>query len=139
MPTLLSGHLSPDTLAVPRERMLLVTAEEPQLGSPGPGAGRRPEHARRHDNEPVVLDHTSRTTGPPELVVHTTATTVGRLEAHRGTPDRPAPNCWPPAPREGLYPAGLSEADLSAVRDLVRDPGFHACSPVFSPIQGQRP
>ncbi|MFD0923137.1 AMP-binding protein [Saccharopolyspora rosea] len=45
-----------------------------------------PAPHRRHEDEPLVIDHTSGTTGVPKLVVHSTRTIIGelaRFEARR--------------------------------------------------------
>lgn len=42
-------------------------------GTPVPGP------RRRHDDEPLVINHTSGTTGVPKLVVHSTRTIIGKL------------------------------------------------------------
>ncbi|MFD0777111.1 hypothetical protein ACFQZ2_24520, partial [Streptomonospora algeriensis] len=41
--------------------------------------------------------------------------------------------------RRALITAGLTDAELSRVRDLLSHPDFCACSPVFYTIQGRRP
>jgi acyl-coenzyme A synthetase/AMP-(fatty) acid ligase len=38
-----------------------------------------PRPRRRHDDEPLVIHHTSGTTGVPKLVVHSTRTIIGKL------------------------------------------------------------
>lgn len=38
-----------------------------------------PSPYRRHDDEPLVVNHTSGTTGVPKLVVHSTRTIIGKL------------------------------------------------------------
>ncbi|MGP3924284.1 AMP-binding protein [Streptomyces sp. 8N616] len=38
-----------------------------------------PRPQRRHDDEPLVINHTSGTTGVPKLVVHSTRTIIGKL------------------------------------------------------------
>lgn len=40
---------------------------------------RGPGPRRRHDDEPLVVNHTSGTTGVPKLVVHSTRTIIGKL------------------------------------------------------------
>jgi acyl-coenzyme A synthetase/AMP-(fatty) acid ligase len=42
------------------------------------GAGAPPVH-RRHKDDPLVINHTSGTTGLPKLVVHSTRTIIGKL------------------------------------------------------------
>ncbi|WP_030608781.1 AMP-binding protein [Streptomyces sclerotialus] len=48
-------------------------ALESLQGHPAPGP------RRRHDDEPLVINHTSGTTGVPKLVVHSTRTIIGKL------------------------------------------------------------
>ncbi|MFJ6673510.1 class I adenylate-forming enzyme family protein [Actinosynnema sp. NPDC091369] len=99
VPALLSGHLPDDVLEILLKRLdpaVLVTDRVPpaglarrvlSLGEPAPGAltlddvrgARVPAPRRRHDDEPLVVNHTSGTTGVPKLVVHTTRTIVHRL------------------------------------------------------------
>jgi acyl-coenzyme A synthetase/AMP-(fatty) acid ligase len=99
VPALLSAHLSDDVLETLLERLepaVLVT-DRPvpahharrvlSLGVPGEGelaldavrGARAPAPRRRHDDDPLVVNHTSGTTGTPKLVVHTTSTIVNRL------------------------------------------------------------
>ncbi len=40
---------------------------------------RAPAPVRRHDDQPLVINHTSGTTGVPKLVVHSTRTIIGKL------------------------------------------------------------
>ncbi|MFE0458180.1 class I adenylate-forming enzyme family protein [Kitasatospora sp. NPDC058965] len=111
LPVLLSDHLAPDALAAllarVQPKVLLSDRYTLALGGvtkglrtvcldgPAPGAidaatlrGARavpPVHPRG-DDEPLVINHTSGTTGLPKLVVHTTASLVRKLtafEAHR--------------------------------------------------------
>ncbi|MFC3453811.1 class I adenylate-forming enzyme family protein [Amycolatopsis speibonae] len=96
VPAKLSGHLPDDTLDLLVKRLdaaLLVTDR------PSPRARRvlridefaaaaPPEPHRRHDDEPLVICHTSGTTGTPKLVVHTTRTIIDRLA-------RPEASRWP--------------------------------------------
>ncbi|ONI86793.1 long-chain acyl-CoA synthetase [Saccharothrix sp. ALI-22-I] len=99
VPALLSGHLSDDVLEILLKRLdpaVLVTDRVPPvglarrvlaLGSPVPGAltlddvrgSRAPAPRRRQNDAPLVVNHTSGTTGVPKLVVHTTRTIVHRL------------------------------------------------------------
>jgi acyl-coenzyme A synthetase/AMP-(fatty) acid ligase len=99
VPALLSGHLSDDVLEILLKRLdpaVLVTdrvlpadlaRRVLSLGPPIPGAltmddvrgSRVPVPRRRHDDDPLVVNHTSGTTGVPKLVVHTTRTIVHRL------------------------------------------------------------
>ncbi|MER6691817.1 class I adenylate-forming enzyme family protein [Streptomyces minutiscleroticus] len=109
VPAQLSAHLPPATLAVLLHRLrpaLLVTTRallercrradrDPArttgavlaLDGPAPGAlgpddvrGRpAPGPRRRHDDAPLVINHTSGTTGVPKLVVHSTRTIIGKL------------------------------------------------------------
>ncbi|MEJ2854436.1 MULTISPECIES: class I SAM-dependent methyltransferase [unclassified Saccharothrix] len=41
--------------------------------------------------------------------------------------------------RDRLVTAGLTDAELRRVRDLLSHPGFRACSSVFYSVQGRRP
>ena len=49
--------------------------------APGPGV-----HHRRHDDEPLVINHTSGTTGLPKLVVHSTRTIIRNLARFEAVP-----------------------------------------------------
>ncbi|MFI9627380.1 AMP-binding protein [Streptomyces sp. NPDC052042] len=49
--------------------------------TPGPGV-----HRRRHDDEPLVINHTSGTTGVPKLVVHSTRTIIRKLARFEAIP-----------------------------------------------------
>nr|WP_245984387.1 class I adenylate-forming enzyme family protein [Streptomyces tateyamensis] len=107
---LLSDHLEPDALAallarlapavLLSDRYTLALGGTPGgvrticLDGPAPGAidaatlrgGAVPPVHRRSDDEPLVINHTSGTTGLPKLVVHTTASLVRKItafEAHR--------------------------------------------------------
>ncbi|MEU4767507.1 class I adenylate-forming enzyme family protein [Actinosynnema sp. NPDC023794] len=99
VPALLSDHLPDDVLEILLKRLdpaVLVTDRVPpvglarrvlSLGPPVPGAltlddvrgARVPAPRRRRDDDPLVVNHTSGTTGVPKLVVHTTRTIVRRL------------------------------------------------------------
>ena len=102
VPAQLSGRLAPDTLAVLLARLapaVLVTTSRHLrhlasparvtivLDGPAPGAvdvtdlrgSPAPAPVRRDDDEPLVINHTSGTTGVPKLVVHSAATIIGRL------------------------------------------------------------
>ncbi|HEX2299446.1 MAG TPA: AMP-binding protein [Pseudonocardiaceae bacterium] len=109
LPAQLSAHLPPDTLQILLTRLepallvstaeILTAARRTQtdlaglvrrtlsLDEPVPGAvhlddvrGERPPGARRRgDDEPLIVNHTSGTTGVPKLVVHSTATIIRRL------------------------------------------------------------
>ncbi|MER5388830.1 class I adenylate-forming enzyme family protein [Saccharopolyspora sp. NPDC002686] len=116
VPAQLSAQMSPDVLAILLERLapavLMTTAGQLErclaagvdLTSlarvvvtsdvPAPGAvhvdqlrgSAGPAPQRRGDDEPLVIDHTSGTTGVPKLVVHSTRTIIGalaRFEARR--------------------------------------------------------
>ncbi|GAA1248171.1 hypothetical protein GCM10009665_43840 [Kitasatospora nipponensis] len=110
VPALLSDHLTPEALAVLLARLdpaLLVSDRytlalggvPPRvrtlcLDGPAPGAidgatlrgGAVPPIHRRPDDEPLVINHTSGTTGLPKLVIHSTTTLIRKLtsfEAHR--------------------------------------------------------
>ncbi|MEV6872118.1 class I adenylate-forming enzyme family protein [Amycolatopsis sp. NPDC051128] len=99
VPALLSGDLPGDVLETLLERLepaVLVT-DRPvpahharrvlSLAAPGQGelalddvrGTRAPSPRRRSDDDPLVINHTSGTTGTPKLVVHTTRTIVDRL------------------------------------------------------------
>ncbi|MEV6628455.1 class I adenylate-forming enzyme family protein [Amycolatopsis sp. NPDC051106] len=99
VPALLSGELSGDVLETLLERLepaVLVT-DRPvpahharrvlSLATPGAGelalddvrGTRAPAPRRRPDDDPLVINHTSGTTGTPKLVVHTTRTIIDRL------------------------------------------------------------
>ncbi|MBN6037812.1 class I adenylate-forming enzyme family protein [Amycolatopsis sp. 195334CR] len=102
VPAQLSAHLPPEWLAELLRRLkpavLVTTAEHAALGvafasrvitldTPEPGAihvdrvrGHRPPPPRRPDEHaPLVINHTSGTTGLPKLVVHSTSTIVRKL------------------------------------------------------------
>ncbi|WP_447008220.1 class I adenylate-forming enzyme family protein [Saccharothrix isguenensis] len=99
VPALLSGHLPDDVLEILLKRLdpaVLVTdrvlpvdlaRRVLSLGPPMPGAltlddvrgSRVPVPRHRHDDDPLIVNHTSGTTGVPKLVVHTTRTIVHRL------------------------------------------------------------
>ncbi|MFF9651189.1 AMP-binding protein [Streptomyces sp. NPDC014622] len=49
--------------------------------APGPAV-----HRRRHDDEPLVINHTSGTTGVPKLVVHSTRTIIRKLARFEAVP-----------------------------------------------------
>lgn len=116
VPAQLSGHLSSDATGTLLKRLdpaLLVTtaarltearAAGVDLGSlarrvltlDGPADGalcvadvrgaRPPRPVRPRNDDPLVINHTSGTTGLPKLVVHSTRTIIGRLaalESHR--------------------------------------------------------
>ncbi|WP_413759936.1 class I adenylate-forming enzyme family protein [Streptomyces sp. MMBL 11-3] len=109
VPAQLSAHLAPHVLAVLLDRLrpaLLVTTtallehcrragHDPgalartvmTLDGPAPGAlgpddvrgHDAPAPRSRHDDDPLVVHHTSGTTGVPKLVVHSTRTIIGKL------------------------------------------------------------
>ncbi|MFL6124670.1 class I adenylate-forming enzyme family protein [Actinophytocola sp.] len=102
VPAQLSGRLAPDVLDVLLARLapaVLVTSTPYLAGlafvAPRvivldgrvPGAidvadlrgSRAPAPVRRGDDEPLVINHTSGTTGVPKLVVHSAGTIIGRL------------------------------------------------------------
>lgn len=108
VPAQLSAHLSGHTLATLLGRLdpaLLVTTTEVltrsredgadltsmvatlTLDAPTPGAlsmddvrgHAPPAPPRRHDDQPLVINHTSGTTGVPKLVVHSTRTIIRKL------------------------------------------------------------
>jgi acyl-coenzyme A synthetase/AMP-(fatty) acid ligase len=108
VPAQLSAHLSGESLETLLKRLepaVLVTttalvercrregidlaslSRTVTLDGPAPGAvsvenlrGHEPSAPRRRgDDEPLVINHTSGTTGLPKLVVHTTATIIGKL------------------------------------------------------------
>ncbi|MFD7711949.1 AMP-binding protein [Streptomyces sp. NPDC059786] len=109
VPAQLSAHLPPDVLAVLLGRLrpaLLVTTRallengrraghDPAgladavlaLDGPAPGAlgpddvrgHDAPAPRSRHDDDPLVIHHTSGTTGAPKLVAHSTRTIIGKL------------------------------------------------------------
>ncbi|MFF1615742.1 AMP-binding protein, partial [Amycolatopsis sp. NPDC058278] len=99
VPALLSGELPGDVLETLLERLkpaVLVT-DRPvpahharrvlSLATPGAGelalddvrGTRAPAPRHRPDDDPLVINHTSGTTGTPKLVVHTTRTIIDRL------------------------------------------------------------
>ncbi|WP_370942349.1 class I adenylate-forming enzyme family protein [Amycolatopsis sp. cg5] len=98
LPALISGTLPPEVLELVVNRFdptLLVTdrdlshrdARVLSLGERLPGSlvlddvrgTAPPPPIRRADDLPLVVNHTSGTTGPPKLVVHTTRTIITRL------------------------------------------------------------
>jgi acyl-coenzyme A synthetase/AMP-(fatty) acid ligase len=109
VPAQISGHLPPDTLEVLLRRLepavLVTTTDHLRAGmsagvdlvslarrtivlnGEAPGAvsmadlrgSRTPPPVRRAEDEPLVVNHTSGTTGVPKLVVHSTGTIIGRL------------------------------------------------------------
>ncbi|SEG49375.1 Acyl-CoA synthetase (AMP-forming)/AMP-acid ligase II [Saccharopolyspora kobensis] len=116
VPAQLSAQLSPEALAILLERLspavLMTTAGQLErcraagtdltslarvtvtsdVAAPGAvhldqvRGGRVPAPQRRGEDEPLVIDHTSGTTGVPKLVVHSTRTIIGelaRFEARR--------------------------------------------------------
>jgi acyl-coenzyme A synthetase/AMP-(fatty) acid ligase len=92
----LSGHLPDDTLEILVKRLdaaVLVT-DRPGLRANRVlrvedfAAARPPAPHRRHPDEPLIICHTSGTTGVPKLVVHTTRTIIDRLA-------RPESVRWP--------------------------------------------
>ncbi|RDI34275.1 acyl-CoA synthetase (AMP-forming)/AMP-acid ligase II [Lentzea flaviverrucosa] len=95
VPALLSGHLPGDTLETLVKRLdpaLVVTDGE--VSAPRVlridefTASRPPSPHRRRDDDPLIINHTSGTTGVPKLVVHTTRTIIDRLA-------RPESVRWP--------------------------------------------
>ncbi|WSV72444.1 acyl--CoA ligase [Streptomyces sp. NBC_01012] len=66
-------------------------ADAPGVGAPGvrpladiePGP---PVHRARHDDEPLVINHTSGTTGVPKLVTHSTRTIIRKLARFEAVP-----------------------------------------------------
>ncbi|GAA0221541.1 AMP-binding protein [Saccharothrix mutabilis subsp. mutabilis] len=96
LPALLSGHLPDDTLEILLKRLdpaVLVTdrAVPPHAARRVLSLGEGPftlDHVRgapapppwrRRDDDPLIVNHTSGTTGVPKLVVHTTTTLVKKL------------------------------------------------------------
>jgi acyl-coenzyme A synthetase/AMP-(fatty) acid ligase len=67
----------------------VLTLDEPVAGAvcvADVRGTRPPSPVRRSDDDPLVINHTSGTTGLPKLVVHSTRTIIGRLaalESHR--------------------------------------------------------
>ncbi|MFT7839239.1 class I adenylate-forming enzyme family protein [Saccharothrix sp. BKS2] len=131
VPALISGRLPDDVLEVLLKRLepaLLVTDRRPPADAArrvlsldpavegaltlddvrGQGV---PAPRRRHDDEPLVIHHTSGTTGVPKLVVHTT-----RTLAHR--PSRVGVARWPVigARRDDVVANGASYAHVRAFR-----------------------
>ena len=116
VPAQLSGHLSPAALEVLLKRIepavlitsaelvdrsrvdgvdlasfarTTVTIERPASGAVALGDLRgstAPPPRRRGEDEPLVVDHTSGTTGTPKLVVHSTRTLVGSLARFEANP-----------------------------------------------------
>lgn len=92
----LSGHLPDDTLELLLKRLdaAVVVTDRPSprgdrvLPIDGFAAATPPEPYRRHADEPLLICHTSGTTGTPKLVVHTTRTIIDRLA-------RPEAIRWP--------------------------------------------
>jgi acyl-coenzyme A synthetase/AMP-(fatty) acid ligase len=99
LPALISSHLDADTVDTLLARLdpaLLVTDRVPgstrgrrvlSLGESFPGAltlddvrgSPAPAPRGRHDDKPLIINHTSGTTGVPKLVVHSTRTIIHRL------------------------------------------------------------
>ncbi|WHT22862.1 class I adenylate-forming enzyme family protein [Crossiella sp. CA-258035] len=104
VPALLSGQLPPESVEVLLKRLdpaVLVTTGRHLATGDLPALARRtltldhgpagvltlddvrghpaPAPCRRADDEPLVINHTSGTTGLPKLVTHSTATIIGRL------------------------------------------------------------
>ncbi|MGO1052077.1 class I adenylate-forming enzyme family protein [Crossiella sp. CA198] len=104
VPALLSGHLPPETAEVLLKRLdpaLLVSAGRHLAMGDLPALARRtltldhgpegvltlddvrghqaPGPQRRAEDDPLVINHTSGTTGLPKLVTHSTRTIIGRL------------------------------------------------------------
>ncbi|MFE9422647.1 class I adenylate-forming enzyme family protein [Kitasatospora sp. NPDC006697] len=103
VPALLSSHLGPDALAALLARLeprvlvsdrytLALGVRRPKLRTlcldgPAPGAidlatlrgGAVPAVHRRADDDPLVVIHTSGTTGLPKLVVHSTTSLIRRI------------------------------------------------------------
>lgn len=92
----LSGHLPDDTLELLLERLdaAVVVTDRPSLRGDRAlpiesfAAAPPPQPYRRHPDEPLLICHTSGTTGTPKLVVHTTRTIIDRLA-------RPEAIRWP--------------------------------------------
>ncbi|MBW4718442.1 class I adenylate-forming enzyme family protein [Saccharothrix obliqua] len=102
VPALLSGHLSDDVLETLLKRLepAVVVTDRPlaahharRVLSLGHGeltlddvrGTRAPGPWRRDDHDPLVVNHTSGTTGVPKLVVHTTGTLVNQLARFEST------------------------------------------------------
>lgn len=116
VPAQLSGHLAPDTLELLLKQLapavlvttaeLLdrsraagvdpasyartsVTIERPTSGAVPLGdlrGAEAPAPRRRGDDEPLVINHTSGTTGVPKLVVHSTRTIIRNLARFEANP-----------------------------------------------------
>ncbi|GLY05399.1 MULTISPECIES: class I adenylate-forming enzyme family protein [Actinoplanes] len=95
VPALLSDHLSAAALRILLERLdpaLLIAG--PDTGWTGRtvavrdlrGSGADPVVHRRPDDAPLIVNHTSGTTGVPKLVVHSTATLIRRLADFEASP-----------------------------------------------------
>ncbi|RSN19336.1 long-chain acyl-CoA synthetase [Amycolatopsis sp. WAC 04169] len=96
VPAKVSGQLPDDTLAILLERLdaAVVVTDRASLRARRVlrvedfTAGQAPAPHPRGDDEPLLICHTSGTTGVPKLVVHTTRTIIDRLA-------RPESVRWP--------------------------------------------
>jgi acyl-coenzyme A synthetase/AMP-(fatty) acid ligase len=68
-----------DLTSTARATLVLDGAVPGTLGMDDVRGHTAPGPHRRHDDEPLVIHHTSGTTGVPKLVVHSTRTIVGKL------------------------------------------------------------
>ena len=68
-----------DLAAAARVTLLLDGAAPGTLGMDQVRGHTAPGPHRRHDDEPLVINHTSGTTGVPKLVAHSTRTIIGKL------------------------------------------------------------
>ncbi|WP_285748300.1 class I adenylate-forming enzyme family protein [Lentzea sp. NBRC 105346] len=88
VPALISGDLPDDTVELLLKRLdpALVVTDRPRSGRvlrlddlDSIRGSAVPPPVQRHEDDPLVVNHTSGTTGTPKLVVHTTTTIVHRL------------------------------------------------------------
>jgi hypothetical protein len=68
-----------DLASAARATLVLDDAVPGTLGMDDVRGHSAPGPRRRHDDEPLVIHHTSGTTGVPKLVVHSTRTIIGKL------------------------------------------------------------
>ncbi|MEU0383237.1 AMP-binding protein [Streptomyces chartreusis] len=68
-----------DLASTARAALVLDAAVPGTLGMDDVRGHTPPGPRRRHDDEPLVIHHTSGTTGVPKLVVHSTRTIIGKL------------------------------------------------------------
>jgi acyl-coenzyme A synthetase/AMP-(fatty) acid ligase len=68
-----------DLTAAAQATLVLDGAEPGTLSMDDVRGHTAPGPHRRHDDEPLVINHTSGTTGVPKLVVHSTRTIIGKL------------------------------------------------------------